>query len=250
MSFNKHLVLDNNLLKENICIIGDVHGCLNELKDLLEKVFKMKGKDKITVIFVGDLVNKGPYSAEVISYVRNLENSYCVMGNHEYKILKKINNNEKFSWKSKLMPEDYIYLQNLPYSISLPSLNAIVVHAGMLPDIELNKQNEMDVTTIRNIVTVENKDSNVKEFEAIEKGNEGEAWALVWNNVCKMKSKSGNTSPHIYFGHDAKRNLQRYEYATGLDTGCCYGKELTAIILPNNEFIQVKSHKMYQKPKN
>ena len=85
----------------------------------------MKGKDKTTVIFVGDLINKGPYSAEVISYVRNLENSYCVMGNHEYKILNKINNNGKFSWKSKLMPEDYIYLQNLPYSISLPSFNAI-----------------------------------------------------------------------------------------------------------------------------
>ena len=128
------------------------------------------------------------------------------MGNHEYKILKKLII-MKIYLESKLMPEDYIYLQNLPYSISLPSLNA-PVHAGMLPDIELNKQNEMDVTTIRNIVTVENKDSNVKEFKAIEKGNEGEAWALVWNNVCKMKSKSGNTSPHIYFGHDAKRNLK------------------------------------------
>ena len=252
MTSNKNLVLDSNLLKENICIIGDVHGCLDELKDILEKVFKMKGKDKVTVIFVGDLVNKGPYSAEVISYVRNLENSYCVMGNHEYKILKKINNNEEFSWKGKLISEDQLYLQNLPYTISLPSFNAIVVHAGMLPDIGLNEQNEMDITTIRNIVTVKNKDSNVNEFKSIEKplDNEGEAWALVWNNVCNMKSKSGSNPPHIYFGHDSKRNLQRYEYATGLDTGCCYGKELTAIILPDNEIIQVKSYKIYQKPKS
>jgi predicted phosphodiesterase len=65
-------------------VIGDVHGCLAELVDLLAKLAPAKDDQ---LIFLGDLVNRGPDSHGVVSLVRSLPNALSLLGNHELRLL-------------------------------------------------------------------------------------------------------------------------------------------------------------------
>jgi bis(5'-nucleosyl)-tetraphosphatase (symmetrical) len=115
---------------------------------------------------------------------------------------------------------DIDLIRKMPFTISIPQYKSIVVHAGLVPGVELDRQNPADMVTMRNLLKKETKDACAA-YDARETDTEGAAaWASVWAGPA-----------HVYFGHDAKRRLQRHPFATGLDTGCVYGDRLTAAIL-------------------
>ena len=230
----RHVVLDRNQHHPQVLIIGDIHGCLEELKELLQAFAYDPGS--MTVILVGDLVNKGPLSAEVVRFVRE-QKFHCVLGNHDVSALQRVlafrRGEEiapKYAYVQRLSQEDLDWYSSLPFTIALPEFNAIVTHAGLIPGVPLRQQTVFSMTKMRNILRHRHG-----ELEALERNTEGENWAVFWR-----------AAPHVFYGHDAKRGLQLHEFATGLDSGCCYGRELTGVLLPSKELRSVPAKQVYE----
>ncbi|CAM9123582.1 unnamed protein product, partial [Ectocarpus fasciculatus] len=232
---HRHVTLMAPQIKPRVVIVGDVHGCYDELRRLLDKC--RAGADT-TVILVGDLVNKGPYSAEVVAYARQ-NGILSVRGNHDEALLKDIHRGgDIYDYANNLSPEDIQYLEQMPYTITLPEHNAIVVHAGLVPDRDLDDQRFDDMTLMRNIAVMPGPGGRVNYITA-EHGKDGKPCAALWSGP-----------EHVYFGHDAKRGLQMEPFATGLDTGACYGRKLSAMVLPERTLVQVDSAEEYCPPKS
>lgn len=234
----KHRIIsEEELGGRNIVIIGDVHGCCDELNELLDKC-NARGPD-VCVLYVGDLMNKGPKSAEVIKLVRKT-GAYCVRGNHDEVSLREWQTScetgeplpDKFNWFNKLSGEDLRWAFQLPYIISIPSKKITVVHAGLVPGVELDEQDPNNLIHMRDV----KYDSETSRWIGKKKvSEESDPWASKWPGP-----------EHVYFGHDAKRFYQSYPFATGLDTGCVYGGKLTAVFpLEGGRLVEVKSHHVH-----
>ena len=228
-------------------IVGDVHGCLDELRDLFRACSVDWGADR--VILVGDLVAKGPDSQGVLQLARE-RRLEAVLGNHDLKVLSyapdathpgdKDKDKDKDGAKSRdkgelprnhalvarsLGPDDWSTLGRLPLYVDLPDLNTVVVHAGLVVGLPLASQPRDLVTNMRSIRPDGLPSKRV---------DAGVPWASTWPGP-----------RHVVFGHDAVRGLQRHPFATGLDTGCVYGGSLTALILPERRLVSVPARRRY-----
>jgi hypothetical protein len=243
-------------------LVGDVHGCLDELQAVLRKVGADPSADD--VILVGDLVAKGPDSRGVVQLCR--ESGFrAVLGNHDAKVLSLEGSAATRGWPASpwaaassssssssssspgassgppwreaglhetvaasLSVEDWEFLRDLPLFIRLPLHRTIVVHAGLLEGVELDQQPRKYLLNLRSITDDGEPSTRVKD---------GVPWAARW------------TGPeHVVFGHDAIRGLQRHLFATGLDTGCVYGRRLTALVLPEHTLVSVPAARVYTPP--
>jgi Calcineurin-like phosphoesterase len=219
--------------QQRTIIVGDVHGCLDEM----ERLFRLCAVDWSgdRVILVGDLVAKGPDSQGVVQLARE-RNIAAVLGNHDAKVLTFSPGSEAAglpAGKAKhhaqvaytMGPADWAYLQALPLTRALPDLDTVVVHAGLVAGVPLDQQPRDMAINMRSI-TPDGQPS--KRIEA------GVPWASAWTGPA-----------HVVFGHDAVRGLQLHKFATGLDTGCVYGRALTALILPENNLMSVRARRSY-----
>lgn len=215
-----------------VIAIGDVHGCLDELQMLLRRCDYQPGD---LVVFLGDLVSKGPDSLSVVQMAREI-GAIGVRGNHDFEVIRwhqamksgadpPVIGSEHFHIASGLSTADLKWMYSLPWYISSKELGALFVHAGFVSGIRLGKQNPRLMMNMRSILpdgTVTSKFFN------------NWPWARLWDGP-----------QTVLFGHDADRGLQQYEHAIGLDTGCVYGGRLTACILPEKRLVSVSARREY-----
>jgi len=201
-------------------VIGDIHGCLEEVHDLLRAVGATR-QDRL--ISVGDLIGKGPDSAGVADWAMGTANLECVLGNHELRYIRAFESGGKPSGKpydaETLRQLDYRYgpfcawLRRLPLTIDTGGW--MVVHAGLDPRRPLAAQKPEDLTGVRRL------DDLTPWYERY-------------------------ADPRlIVFGHWVRREPLVRQNAIGLDTGCVYGGKLTALILPERRLVSVKARREY-----
>lgn len=237
-----HLTLTSKDIGDRpVFVIGDVHGCLEELTKLMDDVTSKE--PGVVFVLVGDLVNRGPDSVGVVRKLRAMApgSVYTVRGNHDESALREANNwrmtdnytfSDKYAWLKDMNDGDLEYLRELPYTIELPELNSMIVHAGIVPGTPLELQILNNLTNMRNIID-KGDPFDGSGLVGTNKHEEGVPWISLWPGPV-----------HVYFGHDARRKLQKGDFATGLDTGCCHGGELTGVFLngtKKHEFMSVKS---------
>ncbi len=199
--------------------IGDVHGCLEELK-LMIKYLKLKREDR--VILLGDLINRGPDPAGVVEFV--CENQFeCILGNHEYEYLHEYKENPVYKELHLQLKKYHNWLKALPYWIE--GKNFLAVHAGLQPDTSLEE------TPIRSLLFIRTWNPDAI---ASDKG-------IPWYEFyCGEKL--------VIYGHWAKKGLTIRKKTLGLDSGCVYGKFLSAFILEESKIVQIPAIKQHYIP--
>lgn len=204
-----------------VIVIGDIHGCIDELRMLLGRL-DVRARD--LVIATGDLVRKGPRPDLCLRLFR--DNGFrSVQGNNEQKLLTW----SRHRWRRLILPAEdrrvvgrrdlLAYIGSWPVVIDLPSINAAVVHGGFFPRMNVSAEavgtRSDDLVRLRYI----RRDGDGWQRAGDKASDDSVLWCDRWNGPRT-----------VLFGHTPLRRVLRRDHAIGLDTGCVYGGALTAAV--------------------
>lgn len=239
-------------MKKRTAIIGDVHGCLEELDELLKLVRDCR------VILLGDLIDRGPDPVGVVRRARELRLE-CVLGNHEEKALRWMRNEadrrasgrkngmqapspqRQQEWES-LSKDDVLWLHSLPTTITVSGW--LVVHAGLEPMKPLAEQLPDRVVRCQYVT----RDGEyVGHRGGFEQQDGTVFWTSLWPgplNVVYGHSVHSYTDPFVTKRPQGVR-------CVGIETGCVFGGRLTAMVIGpgTQEYVQVQAKRAYTRPR-
>lgn len=230
-------------------VVGDVHGCISELRALVAKLV-LQPSDR--VVFLGDLIDKGPSSAACVHFARKI-GAITILGNHEDKMLRYLAHEERrldtgkanpmrvsperaAQWET-LSAQDLEWLRASQVALKIGG-NFLAVHAGLVPGVELAKQKASTMIRVRHLTTegkfLSLSDALAAPERAIEWQSmyDGEHNLVVGHEVHSLGEPRVDRLPN---GHEV----------WNLDTGCVHGGHLTAMILETREIVQVRAAREY-----
>ncbi len=170
--------------------IGDIHGCLTKLIELIGLCRADAGNRPAKFIFLGDYIDRGPDSRGVVEFLMSLQEDrpddvICLMGNHEDMLLPALDAPDwEENWlrtggiqtlqsygveKGASIPQDHVdWIRHLPKFHD--DGQRFFVHAGVHPDRPLNGQDEHDLLWIREPFLSSTKDFGrlIAELQAID----------------------------------------------------------------------------------
>ncbi|MCF7805712.1 MAG: metallophosphoesterase [Candidatus Marinimicrobia bacterium] len=210
-------------------VVGDVHGCIDELRGLIEKI-SPSPDDRL--IFVGDLINKGPDSLGVLKYVQEM-GAEVILGNHELAFIEYMDGNYRetsgFREVKRQLGTEHTHwvdwMRNLPLYIE--TKDALIVHAGIPPG---KHPSQVSPEILTNIRTWDGYGEDLQ-------NPDNPAWYELHESE-KL----------VVFGHWARQGLLVRVGVIGLDSGCVYGKRLSAVSLPDRTIFQIDAKEVYEKP--
>jgi predicted kinase len=224
-------------------VIGDVHGCFDELRQLL-RTGGYRPAD--VLIFTGDLVNRGPKITETLEFVRDTPNVFVVKGNHDDRFARHLagrnleicnglgaSSRAAESWTPEQREACLQWIESWPYLLRLPDLAGkpfYVVHAGVNGATPMNSQTQYDCLFARYF-------GGKDPFD----GSKGPLWYHTLTD-----------DRRIAFGHIPHRDTRPAPYGLALDGGAVKGGVLRAFIRdpdqPEGRIIEVPSKKYCRGP--
>jgi protein phosphatase len=251
----------NNLKSEHgpFDVIGDVHGCFDELVDLLTLLgysvenqsngdgafaWSVKPPEGRKAVYLGDLVDRGPKVPEVLRLVMSMieaGTALCVPGNHDIKLMRKLRGKDvqithgladSLAQLEKESPEFRNrvseFLDGLVSHYALDDGKLIVAHAGMKEEMQGRGSGK-----VRDFALYGETTGETDEFGLPVRYN----WAAEYRGKAM-----------VVYGHTPVPQPDWLNRTINIDTGCVFGGSLTALRYPEKELISVAARATYAQP--
>ncbi len=245
-------------------VIGDVHGCATELEQLLTTLgyepFTVDGSEPgwgsvgyahpagRKAVFVGDLVDRGPRVLDTLGFVLHMVTTgaaLCVPGNHDVKLLKKLNGKDvqithglaetlaeidalPDAWREPYKKSLAVFLDGLVSHFVLDGGKLVVAHAGMKAEMQGRGSGK-----VRDFALYGETTGETDEFGLPVRYN----WAAEYRG-----------SATVVYGHTPVPEAEWLNRTVNIDTGCVFGGKLTALRYPEMAFVSVPAARTYCEP--